>query len=89
MKKYIVETLTVVRQIHVVEAENESDAYKIASVADDNWQEYLGELKVDCQEYTEEHIKRFKEKSYFSDVVSYWDKNNPEGVSYRRVGFDI
>lgn len=89
MKKYIVETLNVVRQIHVVEAENESDAYKIASVADDNWQEYLGELKVDCQEYTGEHIKRFKEKSYFSDVVSYWDKNNPEGVSYRRLGFDI
>jgi hypothetical protein len=36
--KYIVETMQSFRHIHVIEAENEDEALKIASVADDNWQ---------------------------------------------------
>lgn len=68
--KYIVETISVQRMIHVVEAENEEQALKIAEFADDNWQEHLGILKIDINEYTEEHIKHFKEKQFFWNGVS-------------------
>lgn len=84
MKKFIVETIGTFRQVHVVEAENEEDAYSIASEADDNWQEYLGELRVDCQEYSDEHIKRFKEKEFFWDGIAYRDEEKDGIISYRR-----
>lgn len=77
--KYIVETLGVFRMVHVVEANNEDDAFAIARAADDNWQEHLGEMKVDVQEYSEEHIKRFKEKDFFWDGVSYRADNGTVG----------
>ena len=43
--KYILETVEVFRHIHLVEAPDEESALKIASVADDNWQEHMGQLK--------------------------------------------
>ena len=61
--------------VHVVEAENKDEAYNIASVTDDNWQEHLGEMRVDICEYTEEQIAHFKKKQYFSDHVSFKDEN--------------
>lgn len=73
--KYIVETLGIFRMVHVVEAENKDEAYNIASVTDDNWQEHLGEMRVDICEYTEEQIAHFKKKQYFSDHVSFKDEN--------------
>lgn len=77
MKKYIVETIGTFRQIHVVEAEDETDALDIATQADDNWQEYLGQTKLDVLEFSEEHIKRFREKRFWWDGVSY---RNEDGV---------
>ena len=68
--KYIVETISVSRMVHVVEADSEEVALQIAERADDNWQEYLGTLKIDINEYTEEHIKHFKEKQFFWNGVS-------------------
>ena len=41
--KYIVETIGLHRHVHVVEAENEAQAFQIAQVADPNWEEYLGQ----------------------------------------------
>ena len=73
MSKYIVETLGLFRQIHVVEADSEDAALSIAKEADDNWQEYLGEVKIDINQYTPEQIKVFKEKQYFWDGVSFRD----------------
>ena len=73
--KYIVETMQSFRHIHVVEAESENEALKIASVADDNWQEWLGNLKVDLNEYTDERIAYFKNKDYFWAGVSYKDSD--------------
>ena len=75
MPKYIVEQISVHRNVYVVEAENEEDAKKIASVADDNWQQWLGQLDVDVNEYSEERIAYFKHKDYFWDGVSYKDEN--------------
>lgn len=73
--KYIVETLGIFRMVHVVEAENKDEAYTIASITDDNWQEHLGEMRVDICEYTEEQIAHFRKKQYFSDHVSFKDEN--------------
>jgi hypothetical protein len=80
--KYIVETIQLHRMVHVVEADNEEGALAIAKVADDNWQEYLGELKIDCNEFTEEQIAHFRKKEFFWDGVSYLDSNG--AVEYKR-----
>ena len=81
MAKYIVETIQVHRHVHVVEAEDETEALSIAEYADDNWQEYLGQLKVDINEFTEEQLKVFREKEFFWDGVSYRDENGK--INYR------
>ena len=47
----------------------------IASVADDNWQEFMGQLKIDCQEYTEEHINLFRKKEFFWEGTAMKDKD--------------
>jgi hypothetical protein len=73
--KYIVETIGIFRMVHVVESETEDEALRIACVADDNWQEHLGEMKIDISEYTEEQIAHFKKKQYFWNGVAFKDEN--------------
>jgi hypothetical protein len=80
--KYIVESIGMFRQIHVVEAKDEEEAFKIAEVADDNWQEYLGTTKVDVNEYTEEQISVYKKKQFWWDGVATFDENG-EVVKYK------
>lgn len=75
MAKYIVESIGMFRQVHVVEAENEDAAMEVARNADDNWQEYLGEMKVDISEFTPERIKHFQEKEFFWEGISFKDEN--------------
>ena len=75
MAKYIVESIGMIRQVHVVEAENEDTAMEIARTADDNWQQYLGEMKVDISEFTPERIKHFQEKEFFWEGISFKDEN--------------
>jgi hypothetical protein len=75
MAKYIVESIGMFRQVHVVEAENEDTAMEIARTADDNWQQYLGEMKVDISEFTPERIKHFQEKEFFWEGISFKDEN--------------
>ena len=73
--KYIVESIGMFRQVHVVEAESEDAAMEVARNADDNWQEYLGEMKVDISKFTEERIKHFQEKEFFWEGISFKDEN--------------
>jgi hypothetical protein len=75
MKKFIIEQLSIHRTVHVVEAENETDALKVAEAADDNWQEWLGTVKVDVNDYTDERIAYFKNKDYYWAGVSYKDSD--------------
>ena len=75
MTKYIVESIGMFRQIHIVESENEDAAMEIARIADDNWQEYLGEVKIDIAEFTPERIKHFQEKDFFWEGISFKDEN--------------
>jgi hypothetical protein len=71
--KYIVETIGMFRQVHVVEAETKEEAYEIAEVADDNWQEFLGTTKLDINEFTEEQIAHYKKKEFYWEGVSYME----------------
>ena len=73
MTKYIVEQLMVYRNVYVVEADNETQAIKVAEHADDNWQKFLGTTTIDINEYTDTRIAYFKEKEYFWDGCSYVD----------------
>jgi hypothetical protein len=75
MTKYIVESIGMFRQVHVVEAESEDAAMEVARNADDNWQQYLGEMKVDISEFTPERIKHFQEKEFFWEGISFKDEN--------------
>ena len=73
MPKYIVEQLMVYRNVYVVEAQNETEAIKVAENADDNWQKFLGTTTIDINEYSDERIAYFKNKEYFWDGCSYID----------------
>jgi hypothetical protein len=81
MPKYIVEQLMTYRNVYVVEADNETQATKVAEHADDNWQKFLGTTNIDVNEYTDERIAYFKEKEYFWDGWSYID--NDGFIAYR------
>lgn len=71
--KYIVETLSTFRQVHVVEANSEDEAFALAENADDNWQEHLGVMKYSITECTEQTLAPYKEMKYFWDGVSSFD----------------
>jgi hypothetical protein len=73
--KYIVESIGVFRMVHVVEAENKDEAFRISNVADDNWQEHLGEMQMDVSEFTEEQIAHFRKKEYFWEGVAFKDED--------------
>lgn len=79
--KYIVESIGMFRQVHVVEAESKEEAFKIAEIADDNWQEYLGTTKLDVNEYTEEQIAHYKKKEFWWEGESFKDENGE--IKYR------
>jgi hypothetical protein len=83
MPRYIVETLSTFRHVHVIEAESKEKAFEIADKADYNWEEYLGLLKIDINEYSEEQAKVFKEKPFFWAGVSYEDENGE--VTYKNL----
>ena len=75
MARYIVETLSTFRHVHIIEAESKEKAFEIADKADYNWEEYLGLLKIDINEYTEEQAKVFKEKPFFWSGVACINEN--------------
>ena len=75
MPKYIVEQLSAFRNVYVIEADTEEEAVKISEYADDNWQEWLGNLKIDVNEYTDERIAYFKHKDYYWAGETYKDKD--------------
>ena len=85
--KYIVETLQIHRHVHVVEAENEDSALAVARIADDNWQEYLGEVKIDINEYTQEQILHLKKKDFFWEGTSFIDKDGV--LRYRHANGNV
>jgi len=65
MKKYIVETLSVFRNVYVIESEDETQLIEIANVCDPNYDEWLGNMKFEIKECSEEDIKQYESKKYF------------------------
>lgn len=68
MPKFIVETLQTFHECHIVEAENEEQAKKIAENSDYNASLHLGSTLVDIQKFSESKLKRWREReNYFFD----------------------
>ncbi len=66
MPKFIVETLQTFHECHIVEAENEEQAKKIAENSDYNASLHLGSTLIDVQTFSEAKLKRWREReSYF------------------------
>lgn len=83
--KYIVETFSTFREIHVVEAENQEIAEKIASNSDYNMSKWLGHQVATVYEYSDEHVARFRnEDQYFWDGVKSIDADGY--LCYQRPG---
>jgi hypothetical protein len=74
--KYLVEVLSTFRNVYVVEAENEEDALLVAENSDDNWQEWLGQQKLDVRVYDDSQKEYFKSKDkYFWEGYTSLDEN--------------
>lgn len=85
--KYIVETFSTFREVHIVEAENQEVAEKIAGNSDYNMSKWLGQQIATIYPFSEEHIQRFREEDqYFWDGVK---SVNADGyLCYTRPGSD-
>lgn len=85
--KYIVETISSFREIHVIEAENQEIAELIAQNSDYNLSKFLGQQTAAIYPYSEDHVERFKnEDKYFWSGVASIDS---EGyLCYTRPGSD-
>lgn len=83
--KYIVETLSTFREVHVIEAENEEIAKKIAQDSDYNMSKHLGVNVLSVYEYSDDHKERFlREDEYFWEGIKGIDS---EGyLTYQRPG---
>lgn len=62
MPKFIVENLQTFHEVHVIEAENEEQAKKIAELSDYNASIHLGTTNVDIQKFSEAKLKRWRER---------------------------
>lgn len=72
--KFIVETISTFREVHVVEAETREIAEKIASAADYNMSKWLGQQVLTVYPHTDQHVERFRaEDEYFWDGVASVD----------------
>jgi hypothetical protein len=74
LKRFSVETVSTFYEVHVVFAENEEMAKKIASQTDYNLSKWLGEQVVNVREAKDKDIERFKETDeYFFEGASAID----------------
>ncbi|MFZ9241383.1 MAG: hypothetical protein ACO22R_09600 [Chitinophagaceae bacterium] len=67
-KKFVVETVSTFYEVHLVEAESEEEAKKIAGNSDYNASKWLGQQIANISEFKEEDLPRLKQiDSYFFD----------------------
>lgn len=65
-KKFVVETVNTFYEVHLIEAENEAEAEKIAKHTDYNASKWLGQQIANISEFKEEDLPRLKQlDSYF------------------------
>ena len=92
MPKFLVETLNTFHEVHVIEAENEEMAKKIAENSDYNSSIWLGTTILEVNDYSEERIANWKKRdSYFFDGYACVDENGfleyrePSGELYGKM----
>ena len=79
---FVVESVCPFYEVHLVEAENEEQAQKIASQSDYNASKWLGSQVANVSEYDERDAPRLKQvDSYFFDGYACVDD---EGFLYYR-----
>jgi hypothetical protein len=75
MKKFVVESVCTFYEVHVVEAENEEMAEKIAAQSDYNASKWLGSQVANVSEFKEEDLPRLKNvDSYFFEGYACVDE---------------
>ena len=76
MKKFVVESVCTFYEIHVVEAENEEMAAKIAAHSDYNASKWLGSQVANISKFKEKDLTRLKKvDSYFFEGYACVDDN--------------
>jgi len=76
MKKFVVESVCTFYEIHVVEAENEEMAAKIAAHSDYNASKWLGSQVANISKFKEKDLPRLKNvDSYFFEGYACVDDN--------------
>ena len=83
MPKFLVETLQTFHEVHVIEAENEEIAKKIALESDYNASVWLGTTFLEVNPFTDARVEQWKQREpYFFDGYACVDE---EGyLEYRR-----
>ena len=70
-KRFAVETISTFAEVHIVFAENEEQAKKIAAEADYNTSKWLGQTVIRVRDCGKKQIERYKqEDKYFFDGVA-------------------
>ena len=76
MKKFVVESVCTFYEIHVVEAENQEMAAKIAAHSDYNASKWLGSQVANISKFKEKDLTRLKKvDSYFFEGYACVDDN--------------
>ena len=76
-KRFAVETISTFAEVHIVFAENEEEAQKIAANSDYNSSKCLGQQVVRIRKCKDKDIERYKkEDSYFFDGAAVIEDEN-------------
>jgi hypothetical protein len=76
-KRFAVETLSTFTEVHVVFAENEEEAKKIAAIADYNTSKWLGQQVIRVRDCGKKQIERYiQEDEYFFNGAAMIDDEN-------------
>ncbi len=74
-KRFAVESLSIFSETHIVFAENEEEAKKIAAEADYNTSNWLGQKVIRVRDCGKKQIKRYKqEDKYFFESAAMIDE---------------
>ena len=76
-KRFAVETISTFAEVHIVYAENEEEAKKIAANSDYNTSNWLGQQVIRVRDCGKKQIERYKnEDIYFFDGAAMIDEEN-------------
>ena len=76
-KRFAVETISTFAEVHLVYAENEEEAKKIAANADYNTSKWLGQQVIRVRDCGKKQIERYKqEDKYFFEGAATIDKQD-------------